>query len=128
MRFLKRYAVGVLLISSFAYAGDLVGVLSDDEMTAGICILATSGVHTAISERQAGNDKKVAKRLLDAEIKKLHTAFSNATFLQGIADSWRRALDSAYELPIQAKTEDKQSLVSAVTQEAFVSCMNNVAK
>lgn len=127
---IKKYTKIALLTCLFTQSAMAMTAspLSDDEMTAGICILATSGVHTAVSERQAGRDKAATGRLLDKELAALHSSFSSTQFLQGMADSWARALDSAYELPIEADADNKQVLISAVTKDAFVSCMQYLGR
>lgn len=124
---IKKHLTAVLLACLFAHTASAktASPLSDEKMIAGVCIVATSGVHTAISERQAGSDKASTKRLLDGELTNLRRSFSNQAFLQGISDSWGRALDSIYALPVEATPEGKQAMVSAVTKDAFISCMNN---
>ncbi len=100
--------------------------LSDDEVRAGICIIANQGIYTVASERQAGKDKVSTKKQLDKELKQLGKKFNDQQFLQGISDVWYHSLDRVYQLPVFETPEEKEAFVSIVTEEAFMSCINSL--
>lgn len=102
--------------------------LSNDEMRASICIIANQGVHTAASDRQAGKSKSVAKKQLDKDLNKLSKSFSNPQFISNIGQVWYQGLDKVYQMPVFETKSQKQQFVSVVTQEAFLSCMDNFGK
>lgn len=118
-----------MLVGQMAFAkGTSYESLSDNELSAGICIIANQGVYTAASERQAGNNKAAAKKQLESDLKQLSKSFSNQKFIHSIGQIWYQSLDKVYQMPIMNSKSDKARFVSVVTEEAFLSCMNNFGK
>lgn len=101
--------------------------LSNEQMQASMCILANQGVYLSASERQAGTSKAKAKAVIKKELDTLNQQFTNQTFTKAIGTVWYRALDDIYKMPIQNTAQQKQDFVSDITQQAFLSCMDNVS-
>lgn len=106
-------------IPLFAYAS-----LSDEEVKAGICILANQGVHTVATERQAGTPKPQVKSLLDKQAQELSQKFSSPNFVSSVGQVWHEVLEDIYALPVLPSQSEKEAFVSDITQEAFLSCMS----
>lgn len=102
--------------------------LSNEQLNAGICILASQGIHTAASERQAGTSKVQAKAKIDQDLTTLKQTFKNPRFIQGIQGIWYKGLDTVYQKPIYKTKSEKESFVSGITQDALASCMDNLSK
>lgn len=102
--------------------------LSNEQLQAGICIIANQGIHTVATERQAGTSKQNAKVKLDKELVELKRRFKNPRFVQGIQGVWYRALDTVYQKPVYKTQAEKDAFVSGITQEAFTSCMESLSR
>ncbi len=98
--------------------------LTDDELAASVCILATSGVYLAASERQAGSDKARTEALLAQELAELQQHFSNPVFVTRIGKLWKNALESVYQAPIAKTASAKQAFVSDLTEQSLMSCLH----
>lgn len=116
-------AMALLVYSLSAQA-----TLTDDEMVAGVCIIANQGAYTAMNERQAGHQKNQAKAQLDVEFSKLSRSFKDQSFLQGVQSAWLRALEESYAVPVMSSSADKQAIVSQFVEEGINSCMQTLSK
>lgn len=128
LKSVKLLGLITLLLTSSAYANSNAA-LSGDEMDAGICIIATQGIHTAASERQAGTSQAQTKKKLDGELAKLNHSFkAQSQFINTIKNVWYGALKDIYQLPIAKTKDEKNAFVSDITEQAFVSCLNHLKK
>ncbi len=123
MKFFKSVVLAAFVLGTAATAH--ADTLSDDETYAGICIIANQGVYTAASQRQAGISKSAAKKQLDKDLAQLSKSFSSQHFVNNIRNVWYTSLDKVYQMPVMDNEDGKAQFVSIVTEEAFVSCMDN---
>lgn len=127
--FMKKSLLALALCAPVVFANTNSSItLSDEQVNAGICIVATQGIYTANQDRQAGLSKAAAKKNLDNDLKKLSKFFNNQAFLHRIAGIWYRGLDSAYQSSIMASPEERTEFVSVVTDEAMRSCVESLIK
>lgn len=127
---MKKLALGLLITTLVQLCTQVSHAqqqaMTKEELQAGICIIANQGVHTVVTERQNGTAKSQTKKMLDNDLKKIRSSFKNTRFVQGIETAWYRALDDIYQMPIQKDTYSKQIFISGITEDAFISCMNNI--
>lgn len=114
----------MLVMPNVAMASDNQA-LSNDELHAGICIIANQGIHTVVSQRQAGIPKSAVKRQLDKDLMQLSKSFSNPMFIRHIGSIWYANLDAIYKIPIMDNDVHKARFISAVTEKGLVSCMKH---
>lgn len=123
---MKKFLLAIILSTSTLSAH---ANLSNEQLSAALCILANQGIHTAASERQAGASKQTTKAKLDKDLTVLRQKFKkHPQVAQGIQSVWYRALDTVYQKPVYKTQAEKNAFVSGITQEAFRSCMENLAK
>lgn len=125
---MKNVLKSLVLVSVLGLGINASANLSNEQLSAGICILANQGIHTAATERQAGTSKQAAKAKLDKEVAQLRRSFKDPKFVQGISGVWYRALDMVYTMPVLPKQADKTAFISGLTEDAFRSCMDSVGR
>lgn len=125
---MKNLLKSLVLVSALGLGVNASANLSNEQLSAGICIIANQGIHTVATERQAGTSKQATKAKLDKELAQLRRSFKDPKFIQGISSVWYRALDMIYTMPVLPKQADKTAFISGITEDAFQSCMDNLGR
>ncbi len=126
MKILHKLMPAMLLLGvSVAHAEEVSMI---EEVNAASCVLASQGVYTAAVERQAGSDKKHAKKVLEKELKDIKKGFKNKEFVQFIETSWFNGLDIVYNMPVQNTEADKKAFIEQTMQAAFISCLDDLQR
>ena len=129
MQFKNMLMFAVLMsgMTNMAYA-DMTQTSEIDEINAASCMVASQGVYTAAVERQAGSDKKKAKKALDKELRNIKKSFKNKEFVNFVETSWNNGLDIVYNMPVQTTDADKKAFIEQTTQAALISCMDDLQR
>lgn len=131
MKILHKLMPMMLLLGvSAAHAEDVkaVELSAVEEVAINSCRLASHGAYEAAVERQAGSDKKHAKKVLEKEFKKVKKNFKDKEFVEFIESAWFKSLDIVYDIPIQNTEASKKAFVGEAMHLAFISCLDDVQR
>lgn len=117
----KRWALIVTCV--WLGLGSAHASTKDDEVLAGMCIIANQGIYNAASARQAGLPKKEAVAAMHKQLGELKKSFRQEEFLTMIGRTWSAALERVYEMPILPTQKQRDAFVKDTTEQALLSCM-----
>lgn len=121
---MKRFLAlaGVLAIAP-TYANNNA---QTNDLAGDICHVVTANVYNMAVEHQAGVSKQKAQKQLDKDIATLSKRFSDKNFVGFVDNSWKKALNIIYTLPIQDTKEGKEEAVSHVVERALNACLDDM--
>lgn len=99
-----------------------------DEVNAGICMLASQGVFTAATERQAGTSKEKTQKILANDLKVIQKKFAknHHQTVVFVDLAWQKGLDIIYKSPVYEDEATKKTFVSQATEAAYLSCLDDL--
>lgn len=115
----KRWA----LLAAMLWLGSAHAATKDDELLAGVCIIANQGIYNAASARQSGLSKKEATVAMQKQLSELKKSFRQEQFLAMIGRTWSAALERLYETPVLPTQKERDAFVKDTTEQALLSCM-----
>lgn len=126
MNLTKRMLATALLAMTLSVPSQVMANTQND-VAVQICAIATSGIKTAATERQAGKSKSATKAVLDRDLQNLSRRISNQAFIRQVTDTWYRGLDKVYQDPVLSTSEEKAVYISTLTADAIVSCLESLS-
>ena len=124
----KSIMVAVVTLALLPALGSHASVqpTTKQELRVQICSLATAGIETAASERQAGKSKEATHRRLDSDLQALRQQVKDDAFVGRIASAWYRGLEQVYQDPVLSTEEEKAEYIGTLSAAAIVSCLRAV--
>lgn len=121
---MKRFLAlaGVLAITP-TYANNNT---QTNDLAGDICHVVTANVYNMAVEHQAGVSKQKVQKQLDKDIATLSKRFSDKNFVGFVENSWKKALNIIYTLPVQDTKEGKEEAVSHVVERALNACLDDM--
>lgn len=121
---MKRFLAlaGVLAIAP-TYANNNT---QTNDLAGDICHVVTANVYNMAVEHQAGVSKQKVQKQLDKDIATLSKRFSDKNFVGFVDNSWKKALNIIYTLPVQDTKEGKEEAVSHVVERALNACLDDM--
>lgn len=113
----------VVLAAMMIWLGSAHAANKDDELLAGVCIIANQGIYNAATARQSGLSKKEATIAMQKQLGELKKSFRQERFLAMIGHTWSSALEQLYQMPVLPTKKEQEAFIKDTTEQALLSCM-----